>query len=289
MIVKKNKKKSNKKRQIENDQMWKKIFFFENFFNKTKWKFCRKYDWTFVKKNVFSKNVIFDNRLMHLMLIFFMTKTKIIKRFFVNVNFKCNIQLKNINMSTKSKYDAVNHYIFIKKYIMYDNEKTRFDINQRNLNIKLKNEFSKKSVCFKSIKQKIIENYDMNRHIMKNNFEKKNRKKIAISSDLRRKRQKKPLVSIHHNQTIRQRQTTFSKKVRHSKKQFSRHSSLLTTNDIMKTTIKCSTHMLKTEFAFDSKTMKIFWKSIIWTNDYKKLKKNAKTRSNFSQHWKNFN
>lgn len=71
--------------------------------------------------------------------------------------------MNDIKITTKLNNDIKNYYVFIENYVFYKNEKKYLQTNRRNSNIKLKNEKSKKNLCYKSIK--------------------KNSKKISLSID----------------------------------------------------------------------------------------------------------
>ena len=80
-------------------------------------------------------------------------------------------------MPVKMKIETKIYYIFINKYIMHNNEKKYLKTKKQNIIVKLKNEKSQKSLCYKSMKQKILKTYSVNKQIFKNNFTKKKSKK----------------------------------------------------------------------------------------------------------------
>ena len=60
---------------------------------------------------------------------------------------------------------------------MHDNEKKYLKQKKRNMIVKLKNQKSQKSLCYKSIKQKISKIFSIKIQMIKNNFTKKKSKK----------------------------------------------------------------------------------------------------------------
>ena len=97
------------------------------------WKFCKTYDWIFEKKNIFSKNTILNNKLTMIIMQSKLSKTKRHERWKFNFNFKKNYNdnIDEIDLSAKVKFQKQSYYVFMKKYVMYDNEKQHITIKKK--------------------------------------------------------------------------------------------------------------------------------------------------------------
>ena len=176
------------------EQIWKKKL--NHIINRQKKLKTRSNLWLnfFLKKNIFSKNTIPNNKLIIDIIQSNPFKTKRHKTWNFMFNTKKNINgnIKNTNVSVKVKHNEKWYYLSINEYVMYKNKKQHVNLFKKNFKIKIENESLKKSLCWKPQKSEISKNFEKIRQIIHETIDKKNssrfvRKKSADFSSIKKK------------------------------------------------------------------------------------------------------